>query len=166
MATIDCRSTPVTTEVRQMDLPSSARALSALARVDYCDAFLFDVGSTHDESPEELIREILEGAPLAVRTELLSGWSAIGLKVGNTSEGSVLGWEVRRTVPDHVLLGADSRIGMPGELLLKKEGDALLFATFVAQRNLIARAVWAVTEPVHVRVVRDILDQASRRLRT
>jgi hypothetical protein len=166
MATIDCRNTPVTAEVRQMDLPSSACALSTLARVDYCDAFLFDVGSTHDESAEELIREILEGAPLAVRTQLLSGWSAIGLKVGNTSERSVLGWEVRRTVPDHVLLGAESRIGMPGELLLKKEGDALLFATFVAQRNLIARAIWAVTEPVHVRVVRDILDQASRRLRT
>ena len=166
MATIDCRNTPVTAELRQMDLPSSARALSTLARVDYCDAFLFDVGSTHDESAEELIREILEGAPLAVRTQLLSGWSAIGLKVGNTSERSVLGWEVRRTVPDHVLLGAESRIGMPGELLLKKEGDALLFATFVAQRNLIARAIWAVTEPVHVRVVRDILDQASRRLRT
>ncbi len=78
----------------------------------------------------------------------------------------MLGWEVRRTAPDHVLLGAESRIGMPGELLLKKEDDALLFATFVAQRNLVARAVWAVTEPVHVRVVRDILDQASRRLRT
>jgi hypothetical protein len=166
MATIDYRSTPVTAEVRQVDLPSSARALSTLARVDYCDAFLFDVGSTHDESAEELIREILEGAPLAVRAQLLSGWSAIGLKVGNTSERSVFGWDVRRTVPDHVLLGAESRIGMPGELLLKKEGDALLFATFVAQRNLIARAVWAVTEPVHVRVVRDILDQASRRLRT
>ncbi len=166
MATIDCSSTPVTAEVRQMDLPSSARALSTLARIDYCGAFLFDVGSTHDESAEELIREILEGAPLAVRTQLLSGWSAIGLKVGNTSERSVLGWEVRRTVPDHVLLGAESRIGMPGELLLKKEGDALLFATFVAQRNLIARAIWAVTEPVHVRVVRDILSQASQRLRT
>jgi hypothetical protein len=166
MATIDCRSTPVTVEVRQADLPSSARALSTLARIDYCDAFLFDVGSAHDESAEELIREILEGAPLAVRTQLLSGWSAIGLKVGNTTERSVLGWEVRRTVPDHVLLGAESRIGMPGELLLKKEDDALLFATFVAQRNLIARAVWAVTEPVHVQVVRDILDQASRRLRT
>ena len=156
----------MTAEVRQVDPPSSARTLSTLARVDYCDAFLFDIGSTHDESAEELIREILEGAPLAVRTQLLSGWSAIGLKVGDTSERSVLGWEVRRTVPDHVLLGAESRIGMPGELLLKKEGDALLFATFVAQRNLIARAVWAVTEPVHVRVVRDILDQASRRLRT
>jgi hypothetical protein len=88
------------------------------------------------------------------------------LKVGNTTERSVLGWEVRRTVPDHVLLGAESRIGMPGELLLTKADGALLFATFVAQHSLVARAVWAVTERVHVRVVRDILAQASLRLRT
>jgi hypothetical protein len=156
----------VTAVVRQVDVPPSARALSTLARVDYCDAFLFDIGSTRGENAEELIREVLEGAPLAVRTQLLSGWSAIGLKVGNTSKSSVLGWEVRRSEADHVLLGAHSRIGMPGELLLKKEDDALLFATFVAHPNLLARAVWAVTEPVHVRVVRDILEQASRRLRT
>jgi hypothetical protein len=155
----------MTAPVRQVDLPSSARTLSTLARVDYCDAFLFDVGANHDESAEELIREVLEGAPLAVRTQLLSGWSAIGLKVGSTSGRSVLGWEIRRSEPDHVLLGAHSRIGMPGELLLKKEDGALLFATFVAQRNPLARAVWAITERVHVRVVRDILDQASRRLK-
>jgi len=156
----------VTDVVRQVDPPSSARTLSTLGRIDYCDAFLFDTGSTHDESAEEVIREILEGAPLAVRTHLLSGWSAIGLKVGTSSARSVLGWEVRRTVPEHVLLGADSRIGMPGELLLKKERGALLFATFVAQRNPLARALWAVVEPVHVRIVRDILEQASQRLRT
>jgi hypothetical protein len=156
----------VTAVVRQVNPPSSVRALSTLPRVDYCDAFVFDVGATHVESAEDLIREILEGAPLAVRTQLISGWSAIGLKVNDSSQRSVLGWEVRRTVPDHVLLGAESRIGMPGELLLKRDDDALLFATFVAQRNLAARAVWAITEPVHVRVVRDVLSQASRRLRT
>jgi hypothetical protein len=166
MAAIRRRSSPVTGAVRQVDLPSSARALSTLARIDYCDAFLFDAGSAHDESAEELIRDILEGAPLAVRTQLLSGWSAIGLKVGTSSRGSVLGWEVRRTAPEHVLLGVDSRIGMPGELLLKKNRGALLFATFVAQRNPLARALWAVVEPVHVRIVRDILEQASQRLRT
>jgi hypothetical protein len=166
MAAIRCRSTPVTDVVRQVDLPSSARTLSTLGRIDYCDAFLFDAGSTRDESAEELIRDILEGAPLAVRTQLMSGWSAIGLKVGTSSPGSVLGWEVRRTVPEHVLLGADSRIAMPGELLLKKDRGALLFATFVAQRNPLARALWAVVEPVHVRIVRDILEQASQRLRT
>lgn len=155
----------MTVEVRQIAVPSSARALSTLSRIDYCDAFLFDLGSHRDESAEDLIRDVLEGAPFTVRTQLLSGWSTIGLKVGSGSDGSVLGWDVRRSVPDHVLLGADSRIGMPGELLLKKEDGALLFATFVAQRNLIARAVWAITEPVHVRVVRDLLRQASRRLR-
>ena len=158
-------SAQVTAEVRQVDVPTSARALSTLPRIDYCDAFVFDVGSRHDESAEDLIREVLEGAPLTVRTQLLSGWSTIGLKVDSGSDGSVLGWDVRRSEPDHVLLGAESRIGMPGELLLKKEYGALLFATFVAQRNLIARAVWAVTKPVHVRVVRDVLGQASQRLR-
>jgi hypothetical protein len=158
------RSTAMTAVVRQIDVPSTARALSTLARIDYCDAFVFGVGSRHDETPEDLIREVLEGAPLAVRTQLLSGWSTIGLKVTSGSDGSVLGWTVRRSAPDHVLLGADSRIGMPGELLLKKEDGGLLFATFVAQRNLIARAVWALTEPVHVRVVRDVLAQASQRL--
>jgi hypothetical protein len=155
----------MTADVRQIDVPPSVRALSTLPRTDYCDAFVFDVGSHHDESAEDLIREILEGAPLPVRTQLLSGWSTIGLKVTSGSQGSVLGWDVRRSDPEYVLLGADSRSGMPGELLLKKEDRALLFATFVAQRNLIARAMWAVTEPVHVRVVRDILAQASRRLR-
>jgi hypothetical protein len=159
-------TSPVSNVVRQVALPASARTLSTLARIDYCDAFLFDAGAAHEESAEDVIREILEGAPLAVRTQLLSGWTAIGLKVGTSSERSVLGWEVRRTVPEHVLLGADSRIGMPGELLLKKDGGALLFATFVAHRNPLARALWTVVEPVHVRVVRDILEQASQRLRT
>jgi hypothetical protein len=155
----------MTAVVRQVDLPPSARALSTLPRIDYCDAFLFDGGPTDADSAEDLIREVLEGAPPAVRAQLLSGWSSIGLKVGDRSEQCVLGWEVRRTLPDQVLLGADSRIGMPGELLLKKEDDALLFATFVSKGNLLARAVWAVVEPVHVRVVRDILSHASERLR-
>jgi hypothetical protein len=116
----------MTAKVRQVDLPPSARELSTLPRIDYSDAFLFDAASTRDVSAEDLMREVLEGAPVAVRAQLLSGWSAIGLKVHIGSERSVLGWEIRRAAPDHVLLGADSRIGMPGELLLKKEDGAPL----------------------------------------
>jgi hypothetical protein len=104
-------------------------------------------------------------APLVVRRKLLSGWSAIGLKVGNSGRGdSLLGWQVRRDTPDFVLLGADSRIGMPGELLFKRDPDALLFATFVQHDNVIARAVWAAVEPVHMRVVRNILSHGSARV--
>ena len=85
--------------------------------------------------------------------------------VDGRSDRSVLGWAVRNSSPEFVLLGADSRIGMPGELLFKRGHDALLFATFVQQDNLIARTVWAATETAHVRVVRQILEQASRRHR-
>lgn len=152
--------------VRQVDAPLSVRALSSLTRIDYADTFLVDIGPLKDSSAEQLAREVLEGAPLAVRTRLLSGWSTIGLKIGKgPSKPSVLGWQVRQSTADHVLLGADSRIGMPGELLFKKDGDTLLFATFVQHGNLIARGVWAMVEPAHVRIVRNILDQASRRLR-
>ncbi len=107
-----------------------------------------------------------EGAPRTVQTKLLLGWSAIGLKVvDDRSDRSVLGWAVRHSSPEFVLLGADSRIGMPGELLFKRGHDALMFATFVQQDNLIARTVWPATETAHVRVVRQILEQASRRHR-
>jgi len=148
--------------VRQVDLPPAARALSTLSRIDYHDAFLADVGPD-ERTAEQLAREILERAPIAVRTQLLSGWSAIGLKI-RPSDQTILGWEVRRATPDFVLLGADSRIGMPGELLFTRERDRLLFATFVQKDNVVARAVWALVESAHVRMVRGILDEASRRL--
>jgi hypothetical protein len=152
--------------VRQVDVPPSVRALSTLTRIDYADTFLVDVGPMGDRTAEQLAREVLEGAPLTVRTQLLSGWSSIGLKIGKgPSKPSVLGWPLRQSAPDYALLGADSRIGMPGELLFKKDGDTLLFATFVQHGNLIARGVWAMVEPAHVRIVRNILDQASRRFR-
>ena len=155
-----------TDRVRQVEVPTSARALSSLTRIDYADTFLVDAGQLGDRTAEQLAREVLEGAPLAVRTQLLSGWSSIGLKIGKgPSKPSVLGWQVRQSTADYVLLGADSRIGMPGELLFKKDGGTLLFATFVQHGNIIARGVWAMVEPAHVRVVRNILDQASRRLR-
>jgi hypothetical protein len=76
----------------------------------------------------------------------------------------VLGWDVRICTPEVMLLGAESRIGMPGELLFRRQDDGLLFATFVAENNLLARAVWAMVESLHVRVVKKVLTDARRRL--
>jgi hypothetical protein len=151
--------------VRQIAVPRGARALSTLARIDYQDAFLVDIDPGAYQTAEQWARAIFEEAPFDVRVGLISGWSAIGLKLGRSrSSRSVLGWHVRNSTPDFVLLGADSRIGMPGELLVKCEPEALLFATFVQHDNLIARGVWATVEATHVRTVRDVLDEASRRI--
>ena len=78
------------------------------------------------------------------------------------SDRSVLGWPIRASDPDFVLLGAESRVGMPGELLLRREDDGLLFATFVRHDNPLVRALWARVVPGHVRTVRTLLERASR----
>ncbi len=147
-------------KVRQIAVPPEARALATLPRVDYADAFLVEVGGIRDRTPEEWARAILEDAPESLRRSLTLGWSALGLKLGsNRSDRHVLGWEVRRSTPDHVLLGAGSRIGMPAELLVKRQGERLLFSTFVQHENLLARAVWAGVEPAHCPIVRSVLSR-------
>ena len=150
--------------VRQIPVPEEARALSTLARIDYADAFLVERGASDGLTPEELIRVFLGDAPRSLRTTLLSGWLALGLKLKpGHSSGYVLGWEVRRSTSDHVLLGAESRVGMPAELLLNRHSQRLLFCTFVELGNVVVRGVWAGVEPGHVPVVRHVLAQGAER---
>jgi hypothetical protein len=140
--------------VRQVAVPAAVRALSTLERVDYADTFRVELADVRSRTAEDWARAVLEDAPLAVRGQLLSGWSSLGLKVGR---GSVLGWHVRSSTPDILLLGAGSWIGMPGELLFKRERSGLLFATFVRHGNPAARALWGRVERVHVATVRRLL---------
>jgi hypothetical protein len=151
-------------QVRQIALPADARALSTLPRIDYQDAFLVDCQTSQDRTGEQWCRAVLEDAPVIVRAKLLCGWCALGLKLGSPwSARRVLGWEIRRRSPDFVLLGAGSRSGLYGELLFRREPRGMLFATFVRQQNVVARAVWAGLEARHRAVVRSLLDHAARR---
>ena len=151
--------------VNQIKVPAAARALSTLPSADYEDAFVVRLGSTSERTALQWARAILEGAPVATRGRLVTGWSAIGLKLGALrSDRFVLGWNVRQSTDDFVLLGADSRIGMPGELLFVRRLRTVLFSTFVQHKNPVARAVWAKVEPVHGPTVRSILEDAHRRL--
>ncbi len=151
------------TGVRQVTPLLSTRDVSTLGRIDYEDAFVVPLRAPTVLSAEQWMRRILEGAPMAVRLQLLSGWAALGLKVSLTgSERSVLGWPIRASDPDFVLLGAESRVGMPGELLLRRGDGGLLFATFVRHDNPLVRALWARVVPGHVRTVRTLLERARR----
>jgi uncharacterized protein DUF2867 len=150
--------------VAQIEVPHDVRGLSTLPRVDYADAFLVRIGSTQDRSAERWARAILEEAPASMRTRLLSGWKALGLEVGHgagAGSGTVLGWPVARSTPDAVLLSAESRIGMPGQLLVTIRPEGLLFATFLQHRTVGTRPVWAAVERTHVQVVRNLLERAA-----
>jgi hypothetical protein len=149
--------------VRQIEVPPAARALSTLTRIDYEDAFVVELERAQDRTPEQWAQAIVGEAPAVVRSALLAGWSALGLRLDpGRSGGSVLGWEVRRSTREFALLGASSRIGLPAELLFKRRRRGLLFATFVQQENPIARTVWAGVEPMHPATVQRLLERAAR----
>ena len=148
--------------VRQATLPDGARTRSTLAHVDYEDCFVVDVPDAFERTAEAWARAVLEDAPAAVRTSLRAGWSALGLRPARGPR-SILGWEIRRVAPDYVLLGATSRLGMQGELLLERHPGELLFATLVQHDNPLVRVVWAGIEATHLRVVRSLLEQARTR---
>lgn len=149
--------------VRQIRPVSALRSASTIGRIDYADAFDVGIERPLNRSAEEWMRMILEGAPIRTRIRLVSAWSAIGLKLRPLgSDGAILGWDIRAADDDFVLLGAHSRIGMPGELLLRRQQGGLVFATFVRHDNAIARAVWAAIEASHVQTVRSLLERACR----
>jgi hypothetical protein len=147
--------------VRQTALPAATRELSTLARIDYEDAFLVDTGLAPDRTAEQWAREILEAAPVSTRRALTRGWSTLGLRLGPAqSDRHVLGWEIRHSDPDVVLLGASGRLGLSGELIFQRPPGSLLYATVVQLENRIARGLWAAIESRHRRVVQDLLERA------
>ncbi|HEY9263501.1 MAG TPA: hypothetical protein VIQ11_02710 [Mycobacterium sp.] len=147
--------------VTQIAAPASLRELSTLRRVDYADAFQVDTAAHPDRTVQGWVTGVLEQAPAATRARLLTGWSALGLKSAGSAD-AVLGWAVRRSSAEHVLLGRDSRIGMPGELLFSLNPKGLIFATFVQHRSLATRVMWAGIENTHVRTVIELLERAAR----
>jgi hypothetical protein len=158
VTTADARSN--VTAVRQISVPDHVRELGTLPRVDYVDAFLVDTSAHPNWTAERWAKAVLEEAPAATRAQLLSGWLALGLKSAESGP-SILDWAVRSSAPDAVLLGRDSRIGMPAELLFTLRPAGLLFGTFVHHRTPATRAVWAAVLRTHVRTVLGLLERAA-----
>lgn len=149
-----------TASVRQIPVPDDVRDLSTLPRIDDADAFLVDTGAHPEWSAERWAMAVLEEAPAATRAQLLSGWLALGLKPAEPGP-AILDWAVRSRTPNTVLLGRDSRIGMPGELLFTLRPEGMLFATFVHHRTPATRAVWAAIIRTHVRTVLELLGRVA-----
>lgn len=145
--------------VRRIRVPEWVPRTSTLARVDYTDAFSVPTEPGR-RTAEQWARATLEPSR-DTESRMRRGWTALGLHVDD--DAGVAGWTVRRTGPDTVLLGADSRVGMPAELLFAVRGDQLVFATMVQHGSWATRALWAALLPTHVATVRRLLNGGARR---
>jgi hypothetical protein len=154
-----------TTDVREVALPASARALASLSRVDYTDAWVLETPRSEERTGEEWARTMLEEAPAETRRMLRRGWFSLGVRLGSTADRRrVLGWPVRQSTTDHAVLGAHSLFGMEAELLFKRERGRVLFATLVKHKNPLFRVFWEAFSHQHRRVVRHLLRQAGSRV--
>jgi hypothetical protein len=144
--------------VVEIEVPAAARATSTLDRVDYADCFLVAAGSVPLDTAEQWARTVLEDAPPSTRRALQLGWVSLGLQLGpERSERHVLGWDIRRNLPDEILLGAASPLGLAGELLFQRLPDGLRYATFVRLETPEAHASWARIEPAHRQIAPKLL---------
>jgi hypothetical protein len=151
--------------VSEVEVPAGALALTTLPRVDYRDGFRLELLGGPVLSGEEWAREMLEGAAPETRRSLRRGWPLLGLKMAPPgAAGSILGWRLRHSDDEYALLGVDSRIGMPAELLFRPEPGGLFFATLIQQRNPFVRALWTPIGPPHRRVVPALMRGAADRL--
>jgi hypothetical protein len=148
--------------VGETTLPADLRALSSLARIDYSDTYV--VPDIPTCTAEQWARAVLLDAPLGMRTQLLLGWTALGLKlVSPVSDRGILGWPIQSQTPEVVVLSAGSRLGLAGNLVFARRPEGLLFATLTQQNNPVARAVWGRIIDPHHRIVRSLLRNAASR---
>ena len=148
---------------RQVAVPADAVTRSTLSHIDHCDAFVVGIDPAADRTGEQWARRLFQQTPIAVQHRLYRAWTLLGLRLASPgSEGFVLGWELRRSTPERALLGAESRLGMPADLLIECQHDTLFLATFVRMDNPLARLLWSLVEPQHRRVVPGVLELGVR----
>jgi len=149
--------------VRQVPLPPEMRALSTLPQIDYSDVFLAETDRAQDFTAEEWLRKILESAPAKFKVAAPTTWFSLGLKHGLPwSDRTILGWPVRQRDPNFIRVGAESRTGMPAELLLKRNADSIILATLIQHRSPVMKRVWSAVAPHHRRVVPQLLWRGVR----
>lgn len=165
----DTTHTRVPNRAREIQVPAEARALSTLSRIDYENAVHVDLDAVDDSAQnrtgEQWARAVHEDAPADTRHALTQQWTRFGLQLGPAhSDRHVLGWPVRQSTPDHVLLGTTSDNGLQAELLIQRRPRALLFASFIQHDTDDARTLWAEVKHMHTPVMCQLIDQAVARV--
>lgn len=150
---------PRPTPVERIEPPPEILAASGLDVIDHTDAFVVSTGkATGERDAEAWARAFLEGAPLRVRLALLSGWTGLGLRLDpRPGADRVLGWSVRRREPDLAIVGAESILGLQGELVLRRGQDTVTFSTLVRTASPTAQRVWSRVVGSHLSVVPNVL---------
>jgi hypothetical protein len=147
--------------VEAIEVPAAVRELTAIEPIAYEDCFAVEPAPAAWRPAELAARAVLDEAPVKLRAALLQGWSSLGLRLDPESPDRILGWHLRRSNEDVAIVAADSPLGIAAELVFTRQGEEMIYATFVRLDGADARAAWAQIEPVHPPMVKRLLEGAA-----
>jgi hypothetical protein len=150
-----------TEKARRIDVPDSIQVTDTLGDLSYTCAFELTPRANDTRSAHEWLRAILEGAPGPLRRFILTGWIAIlRLRLApRPSADHVLGWKVVRDAPIETVIGVEGAT-LSAHQVVQVQETRVVHVTLVRYDRPLARLLWAVAAPIHVRVIPYLMDHA------
>jgi hypothetical protein len=116
---------------------------------------------------EQWSRSIFEQAAAGFRWFLLTGWTALTIRLQpRRAPSRILGWPIESNKEDSVVTVVHAWIGITSWLLVTTRPGTVTLGSFVSytrRTTLPARIVWSLTVPLHERVLPHLLNAAARR---
>ena len=104
---------------------------------------------------------ILEGAPLSKRLQMAGVWTALGIRLALPgTRGQVLGWRIRHSDADAVVLGVHAVVGLTARVVIKVEQQHVSHSMVVRYDRAVGRSIWSRMAEGHHRFVRALLSRA------
>jgi hypothetical protein len=153
---------------RRIEVPPADRPVGPSARPGgYEVEFRIVVPEAASRSAEKWVRGVFEEAPRRWRWFLLVGWTAITCRLRpRRSPSRVLGWRVEESSHDVAVIAVRAWIGLTSRIVVSVDADTVTLGSFVefsGPTEAIARIVWAMTIPLHERVLPHLLTAAAQR---
>jgi hypothetical protein len=146
---------------RRVDVPDSILETDTLGHPSYTCAFELASPANDARSAHEWLRAILEGAPGPLRRFVVAGWIAVlRLQLApRPSSDHVLGWKVLLDTPQETVLGVEGPT-LSAHQVVQVHESRIVHVTFVRYNRPVARLLWTVAAPIHVRVIPYLMDRA------
>ena len=156
--------------VQRIAVPDRGPSARPLDRRSYTVAFQVDTSGAARRSPEQWLRSTFEDAPRRWRWFLLVGWTALTCRLQpRRSPTRVLGWQVASAADDRAEIVVHAWVGLTSRLAVTIDEGTLTLSSivdFTGPTAPVARVLWALTVPLHERVLPHLLAQALGRAAT
>jgi hypothetical protein len=150
-------------KARRTEVPAMVLAVGTLAGANYMCAFEIAGLPPGSRSAEDWLRSIIEDAPRPMQWLIVTGWTtALRLRLGpRPSPDHVLGWKILSSSPTEIVIGVEGA-ALSAQQLVQVQADRVLHATFVRYERPVARALWGIAAPIHVRSIPYLMERAAR----